>query len=150
MQYDNATMSSDMQWPLTDAAAPLLSDCADVITLVMQRMSLTDLLACAPVCKAWAEAATATLVATSSSIRSMGQDLSCLQDWLETHGASKSESFNLHECHRQARSAPPQLQGLPTPSLSTSAGAGLEGELADVQLAKPPAFGDDVVRASAQ
>jgi len=97
-----------------DAAAPLLDlahASADINTVVLQSMSLTDRFTCALVCKAWAEAATA---ATRSIIlRHTVQDLSCLQHWLEKHG-KRLEVLQLHKCCLTALAALPcpQLQDL--------------------------------------
>jgi len=80
----------------------------DVMTMVMQRMSLSDRCTCALVCKAWAEAATA---ATRSIVLSHSmEDLSCLQRWLEKHGKQLGV-LQLHECDGAL------LNALPCPQL---------------------------------
>jgi len=81
----------------------------NVITMILQSMSPSDLFACALVCKAWAEAATAA--ATRIILRHRIQDLGCLQRWLENHGR-QVEVLQLHEC-----SHPAVLTALPCPQL---------------------------------
>jgi len=83
----------------------------DIITAVLQSMSLTDRFTCALVCKAWAEAAAA---ATHSIIlRDRVQDLSGLQRWMEKHG-QQLEVLQLHACDGASLTALPcpQLQDL--------------------------------------
>jgi len=68
---------------------------SNIINLILQSMPLSDRFACALVCKAWAEEATA---ATRSIIlRHRFQDPSSLQLWLKRHG-HKVEVLQLHGC----------------------------------------------------
>jgi len=98
-----------------DAAATPPLDLAhasvDIITVVLQSMSLTERFTCALVCQAWAKAATA---ATSSIIlrHREQKDLSCLQRWLEKHG-KQLKVLKLFECRAALTALPcPQLKDL--------------------------------------
>jgi len=93
--------------PFSLAHAPL-----NVITTVLQSMSLRDRFTCALVCKAWAEAATAAPAATRSIIlRDRIQDVNCFQTWLEKHGGP-IEVLQLYTCPGSAA-----LTALPCPQL---------------------------------
>jgi len=68
---------------------------SNVITMMLQSMSLSDRFTCALVCKAWADEA---IAATRSIIlRDRVQDFSCLQRWLDQHGG-QVEVLQLHGC----------------------------------------------------
>jgi len=94
-----------------DAGAPPMDVPLNVLTTILNSMSLTDRFTCALVCKAWAEAAAAA--ARSIILRDRMQDLSCLQRWLEKHGG-QVEVFQLHQRRDAALTALPcpQLQDL--------------------------------------
>jgi len=81
----------------------------DIISIVLTSMPLHERLNCALVCKAWAEAATASthsiILEQSAWSRGM-QDLSSLQQWLEKHG-SGLEVLQLHTGYKAALTALP-------------------------------------------
>jgi len=80
----------------------------DVITRILESMSLSDRFTCALVCQSWAKAATAAT--RSIIIRHRLQDLSSLQCWLKEHG-SHLEVLQLHDCDGAT------LTALPCPQL---------------------------------
>jgi len=81
--------------PLDLSHAPL-----DVISMVLQCMSLTDRFTCALVCKAWAEAATRSII-----FEDRVEDLSCLERWLEQHGHHLEVLQLHHQCDGAALTA---------------------------------------------
>jgi len=83
---------------------------ADVITALLGRMSLNQRLTCALVSRDWAKAAAAT--ATKSIVKHGVQDLTQLQQWLDTHGG-QVETLQLLECPSTLHRLPcAQLQDL--------------------------------------
>jgi len=98
---------------MDDHTGPLLDlshAAPDFITMVLGSMPLRDRFICALVCKAWAEAATAS---THSSIilKHRTQGLSGLQRWLEKHG-NRLEVLQLHKCAKAALTALPCVSKL--------------------------------------
>jgi len=76
----------------------------DIISIVVSSMPLRERFICALVCKAWAEAATATT--HSIILEHRMQDFSGLQHWLEKHGQGL-EVLQLHAGYNAALTALP-------------------------------------------